>query len=387
MSEAGGPRKYQSVILWAMAGLGIVMVAGVYLSDIHSFLQGDPFWLAAALYVGVPSALATLLALLCLRGMGGQAEVEEAEGGAGKAGPAGIEPAQWGVIALAIAFTAGAILYRWLMHRHLGHSAAMFLGIPAMLAILVALTPQAKTVTGGILKGITLALLIVAPLLGEGYLCILMASPLFYCVGIIVGWIVDWQRGKRTETVSCIALVLLPLCLEGTVPQLTINRKQTVEATRVVDASADAVEEALSQGLDVRAPLPVWLRAGFPRPLWAGGDGLSAGAVRTIHFAGAEGDPPGDLVMRVAERRVGYVRFETVSDGSKLTQWVAWENSEVEWRAVDASHTAVTWRIHFERELDPAWYFTPIERMTVREAAGYLIEANAVPHVTAGATR
>jgi hypothetical protein len=70
---------------------------------------------------------------------------------------------------------------------------------------------------------------------------------------------------------------------------------------------------------------------------------------------------------------------ETISDTTKLTQWLRWQSSEVEWHAVDAQRTSVTWRVNFERELDPAWYFVPWERVAVREAAGYLIEANASP--------
>jgi hypothetical protein len=109
--------------------------------------------------------------------------------------------------------------------------------------------------------------------------------------------------------------------------------------------------------------------------------------VRTIHFSGAEGDPEGDLVMRVTEREPGFARFETVSDSSKLTQWVRWEASDVQWRAVDTTHTQVMWRIEFARELDPAWYFTPWERLAVREAAGYLIGANAVARAVPQAVR
>jgi hypothetical protein len=290
-----------------------------------------------------------------------------------------IEPAQWAMIALIVAFAGGALLYRLLLHEHLGQSAAMFLGIPAVLAMLLALAPKARTVTGGILKGITLALLVIAPLLGEGYLCILVASPLFYLVGIAIGLTVDWLRKRRIATLSCIALALLPMCLEGVIPELTWNRAQSVEVSDVLSASADAVERTLTESPRVNTPLPTYLRIGFPRPLEAHGDGLSNGAIRTIHFAGAEGDPPGDLVMRVAERRPGYARFETVSDGSKLTQWVRWDNSEVEWKAIDKEHTLVTWRVHFERQLDPAWYFVPWERVAVHEVARYLIEANATP--------
>jgi hypothetical protein len=280
-----------------------------------------------------------------------------------------IEPAQWSVVAIIVAFAAGAFLYKLLMHERLGHSAAMFLGIPAVLAILLALAPKAKTATGGILKGITLALLVVAPLLGEGYLCILVASPLFYIVGIVVGLAMDRLRRKRDATLSCVALFLLPMCFEGVVPLLTFNRAQSVEIRSVVAAPADEVEHALTRAPDVNAPLPLALRIGFPRPLAAWGEGLGIGDTRTIHFAGAEGDPPGDLLMRVTERRRGYARFETVSDQSKLTQWVGW----------DEGHTTVTWRIDFRRQLDPTWYFTPWERAAVKEAAAYLIDANATP--------
>jgi hypothetical protein len=291
-----------------------------------------------------------------------------------------ISSAQWTLVALIVAFTIGGVLYSLLMHHGLGHSAAMFLGIPAVLAILLAFTPKAKTVTGGILKGITLALLIVAPLLGEGYLCILVASPLFYVVGIIVGIVVDKTRRDRSVTLSCVALVLVPLSLEGVIPALSFNRSQTVEVSRVVAASAETVEHQLALSPDITTRLPRTLCIGFPRPLKASGGGLEIGAKRTIHFAGAEGDPPGDLTMRVTASHQGYVRFETVSDTSKLTQWIAWTSSEVQWKQIDAAHSLVTWRVHFERQLDPAWYFAPLERAAVHEAAKYLIAANAMPH-------
>jgi hypothetical protein len=83
--------------------------------------------------------------------------------------------------------------------------------------------------------------------------------------------------------------------------------------------------------------------------------------------------------MRITESRPGYVCFNAIHDGSKLAHWIAWDSSEVEWTPVDATHTAVTWRIQFDRQLDPAWYFVPLERAAVHEAAAYLIDANATP--------
>jgi hypothetical protein len=298
-----------------------------------------------------------------------------------------LNASQWTVIGLAVAFSVGAILYRLILHEHMGQSAAMFLGLPTVLAILLALTPKAETATGSIMKGMTLALLMIAPLVGEGYLCILFAAPLFYVVGLVIGLVVDFwgerraerQEAARRQRLGCLAVLLLPMCLEGVIPGFEWERGQAVEVSRVVVAPVSEVQEAMAGGPRVGTTLPVFLKIGFPRPLGTAGGGLEVGAERTIHFAGAEGDPPGDLVMRVAERGPGYVRFETVSDKSKLTQWLDWEGSDVEWRAVDAVHTEVSWRIRYRRRLDPAWYFGPWERVAVKEAAKYLIAANATP--------
>ena len=287
--------------------------------------------------------------------------------------------AQWFLITLTLASTVGGIVYYKLRGDDFMHSAALFLGIPAILAILLALTPGAKTATGAILKGITLALLIAAPLLGEGYLCILMASPLFYLVGVVVGRLVDLNRKRKAATLSCVALLAIPMCLEGVVPQLTWNRAQVVEASEVLSQSTAAVEAALARSPQITRPLPRFLAIGFPRPLTATGSGLALGATRIIHFSGAEGDPAGDLVLRVTDRTPGSVHFEAISDSSKLTQWIRWQSSDVRWQAIDSTHTRVTWRIRFTRELDPIWYFGPWERFAVRQAAQYLITANANP--------
>ena len=289
-----------------------------------------------------------------------------------------VSPSQWKLIYLTIAVGVAGLLYRLLVYRHLEQTALLFIGIPSTLSILLALTPKPKSATGGILKGITIAILLSGPLLHEGFICIVMASPLFYLAGLIVGLLQDGSRRNRHTNLSCVVLVLLPMSLEGTAARLSFNREETVKVSRVVDASELEVESALSRSPRTNLPLPLYGRMGFPRPTDAHGEGLAIGDTRTVHFAGGEGRP-GDLVLRVQESRPGYVRFDAVSDGSKIAHWLKWEFSETEWTAVDAHHTKVTWTLHFRRQLDPAWYFRPWERYAVGLAANYLISANATP--------
>lgn len=178
---------------------------------------------------------------------------------------------------------------------------------------------------------------------------------------------------------SCLVLAgLLPMSSEGTHSRLSFNREETVQAARRVDAPAAAVEQALGRSPRTDLALPFYLRLGFPRAVEAHGSGLNPGDLRVIHFDGGEGRP-GDLLMKVAESSPGHIRFVAVADKSKVAHWLSWEAAEVDWKAIDARHTQVTWTLHYRRLLDPAWYFRPWERYAAGLAADYLIQANATP--------
>ena len=286
--------------------------------------------------------------------------------------------AQWNLVAVILAVTFAIMWYLITVAKHLEQTSALFIGIPAAIAIMVALAPRAKTVTGAILKALTIGLLISGVLLREGFICILMAAPIFYVVGIIVGLSIDFARKKRATMTCLLLFAFVPMSFEGTSQRWSFAREESVTVERVVAASSAEVEAALAQSPRVDGRLPLYLRLRFPRPVSARGAGLQTGDFRAIHFAGGEGRP-GDLVMQVAESEPGHIRFVALSDNSKIAHWLTWRSSEVRWNAIDAGHTRVAWTLNFRRDLDPAWYFHPWERYAVGLAAEYLIENNAAP--------
>jgi hypothetical protein len=290
----------------------------------------------------------------------------------------GISRDQWTLIVVIIALASAATLYRIFVMHHLEQTAALFIGLPAVLAVLLTLAPPAKSATGLIMKTTTIALLMSGPLLGEGFICIIMAAPLFYLVGAVIGLIVD--RRRRKEKSSLLAVVMLPLLLaslEGTTPALTFPTHEEVTARKIVNGSPADVERALARPPVFDEPLPAFLRMKFPLPASARGEGLSIGAMRTIHFAGGEGKP-GDLTMRVTGRDAASATFTADSDTSHIAHWLTWRTSHVSWRSVAPDQTEVQWTIVYDRELDPAWYFAPWERYATRLAAEYLIDNLAV---------
>lgn len=292
--------------------------------------------------------------------------------------------ARWILVSIIIALATGSVVYRLLVANRLEQTSALFIGLPAILAILVAMTGKSKSATGMIMNVMTLALLMSGILLGEGFICIVMAAPLFYLVAFAIGSIIDHSKRRGEESKRMLSMMMLPfllLSVEGVHDKLSFPRAETVVAESIVEGNAAAVEEALSQTPRFDKPLPAYLRLGFPRPVETSGAGLDPGDWRRVRFAGGEGKP-GDLVLEVVEHERGSVRFRVISDKSHISHWLDWREAEVRWTKIDEAHTMVRWSLRYDRRLDPAWYFAPWERYAAHAAASYLIDAAATPTTT-----
>lgn len=291
------------------------------------------------------------------------------------------EPSQpprrfWPLAGIALALAAIGILYRLLVFGHMEQTALMFTGLPLVLAILVSLIPPSKTVTGMIMKGITLFLLMLGILLVEGFICILMASPLFYAIGFIVGIFADRARAQK-DVNNRFRIILIPalalMSLEGITGALSFPRDELVIISREVPMPINEARTHLAKGPDFDLKeLPPFLKLGFPMPETIEGTGIQTGDTWRIHFAGGEGEP-GDLVATVVENSANHIRVTRTSDTSHIAHWLDWQ--EADWKLEPTSTgTTVTLTIRYRRLLDPAWYFKPIERYGVRKAGDYFID-------------
>ena len=300
--------------------------------------------------------------------------------------PREMTDAQRSLIVLIIALAAASLAFRVLVATQLRHTAAVFIGIPTLLALIVASREKPATGTGVVMRVITLALLMSSIVFAEGMVCILLAAPIFYLVGYVMtklvqSWSDGGPRGKQGWTM--LALIILPTGMEGVLPGFEWDREESVSVVRVVPGTPAEVSAALAGRPGFAPPLPPFLRLGFPVPVATGGSGLEVGDVRTIVFAHKHGghEERGTLSFRIAERDSQFVRFTPTGDDSYVTHWLSWRSSEVRWEPVSSGATRITWTLRYRRRLDPAWYFAPLERFGVGIAAGYLIESLAAPGV------
>jgi hypothetical protein len=289
--------------------------------------------------------------------------------------------ARWTLVGITLALTAAVVVYRLTHKVGLSQTGAFFVGLPAILAITVALSPRARTVKGTTFKAVTFGLLLSGVLLGEGFVCVVMAAPLFYLVAMPIAGVVERRRERGDPPGRAYAIVILPVLLlsfEGVFDATTLPVTNRVATTAVVRADASAVEARLAAVPTFDEPLPGFFRqARFPHPVGAEGSGLDVGATRRIMFASPMGPAPLDL--RVTERGPGRVVFRIEGDGTPIAGWMTLRQAVVTWTATGPATTRVRWEIEFDRELSPAFYFAPLERYAARLAAGYLIRSVATP--------
>ena len=278
--------------------------------------------------------------------------------------------ARWTLAGVLAALFAAMLLYQVLHAGHLEQTALFYVGLPAVIAVTVALTVRPRGTLGMVMASLTIALALAGPLLGEGIVCLVLAAPLFYLVGGIIAMAVDETR--RRPDGGRLSLVIVPLVLAASLEGTAMAMPRDGEASVTVAASGADVERALAAEPRFGPVESPFLRLGFPRPLRSEGTGLAVGDTRTITFTPRRslgiGAPlePRSLTLRVSDRAPGRVVFAVVRD-TTVARWMDLRQAAFAWRA-----DRLTVTIAYRRTFDPGWYFGPLQRHAVSEAAGYL---------------
>lgn len=299
--------------------------------------------------------------------------------------------AQWTLAGLVVLFVVAVVLLKILKGAGLEQTSAFYIGIPAVLALLLTLSSPSTSVIGLSLKTMTVFLLLSMPVLGEGFVCVIFAAPIFYLVALLVAVVVQAIRGQETRRrglpIVVLPVVLFTLSLEGVTPALTFDGSSAVSASRTVDADGADVVAALQRPLDFAGtPLSGVLGWGFPEPQTDHGSGLSIGDRRSIQFDGAHhrsfpsrqhhwGESTSALDLVVTDRTDSSVHLAAVRDTTPISSWLTWNGADVRWRGLPDGGTEITWTLTYTRELAPAFYFAPVEKFVAERAARYLVDA------------
>lgn len=265
-----------------------------------------------------------------------------------------------------------SILVRVINHFQFEQTSILFIGIPALLSVLmIKYTSTPKNIFGVVFRIITLFLLLSGILVGEGMVCILMAAPIFYAVGAIVSLIIYALRKKKNKNqLSVIALAPLLLILAQPTDYIFPNPLQTVTSETVVPLTDMANFRSIDSTV---FDLPQSLSIGFPTPEKISGHGINVGDTRTIDFLSST-KGIGQLVLQITSVDDQHIVLQPIEDHTHIAHWLQWTEFRVELEEIEGQ-TKVKWSSSYYCVLGPSWYFRPIEKEAVEVMNQHLMHA------------
>jgi hypothetical protein len=284
------------------------------------------------------------------------------------------------IIVILSAFVGLAITL--LRSKGLGGSALLYLGIPTILALAFTRVSSAESVRGRTLKAITFIILISGPMLQEGFICMLMAAPILYSVGALAAWPFDIARKQKNKSrTGRLNMVLLPsllllMSMEGVFEETSFDRHNTVEHTQIIAGSVAEIKSKLGSSRDIKTPASAFARL-FPRPDKMNARGLSTGDKHWVDITYSKwvywNEMSGSIQFEVIDHKENTIWFKSTSDNSYLSNYLTLEGATIILEPLADNTTQVTWRISFQRNIDPAWYAEPLQRYGVSLAAELMV--------------
>jgi hypothetical protein len=261
--------------------------------------------------------------------------------------------------ALLLITAGGAVTYQLLDAAQLKQTSALFIGLPLLIGLLTVNLTRARGLYGQVLRANVIGLALVAPLLGEGSICLLMAAPLFIGFSLIIAVLYDLLR--RPRSLLCLALLPLLLGLAEKYTDIFTPQPEVVATTVTLAGNLTEWRARVQNIAPVAASDSFFLNLGFPLPTAytkAGDDVI--------------------VTFKVGQQKAGFwwvqrhlnadgVFFEIETDTTPISNWIALHDSQVTLREMPGGSIQLTQTTRFTPLLFPMWYFVPFERYAIEQ--------------------
>ena len=241
------------------------------------------------------------------------------------------------------------MVYRLIFARGLQQTAALFVD-PAILAVVVVFAAPRSALASP--AGATVALLVSMMFLERNRLHQMPRSLRRIGVASTMTWVYRRRDDSTVTLRSCVVLLLVvPMSLEGMTEWTSFDRAERVAASKIVDASFDAVSQALFERPRFDRVRPLYLRAGFPVPVATAIERTAGKGRWVISFRGGEmrldgiEARSGDLVLESSRRHVQGSCGGAPSRIPAMTHFLNWGDVTVQWEPAASGKTRVTWTL------------------------------------------
>jgi hypothetical protein len=222
-------------------------------------------------------------------------------------------------------------------------------------------------------------------ILFEGFLCVLMFMPIYIFFAAIAFAMGPKYKEDNTVDyndvfkVSFAPLFIIILSVEGLTDTTSFPRENTVTRSYIVEASLADIHANLSQPIHLKAKRSAFLSL-FPLPERVEAGSLNPGDIHKSYFTYKRWGPigvnvhQGETWLKINSVTLNKITTQVVKDTSYFSHYLTVHGTEINLDPISEDQTRVTLNINYRRDLDPAWYFGPMQKAAITESADYLIQ-------------
>lgn len=267
-----------------------------------------------------------------------------------------------------------------LVRSELHASALLYVGLPYLGALTIVLLrpPKSDARWWHAYRNSTLTSLVVllgsSVVLFEGFVCVVMFLPIYFLVvsiAFVGAWWSNCGQGKGGKTLGVLLPVMaLSSSFEGTTETLSAERNAQADASRIVAQPPEQIMANLLLPIDLDVDRG-WLLSIFPMPYRVDAESLERGAVHRMHTRYhrwfVTNTHEGEVHLQIVDFEPTRPRTRVVHDTSFFATYLTQISSEL-------TLTPTVRPLDYRRNLDPAWYFRPLQQFAMREMAALFID-------------
>ena len=281
----------------------------------------------------------------------------------------------------------GSVAVHWLIRHDLDSTALLYVGLPYLgaLAIVVVRPPWSRERWWHAYRDFTLTSLIVllasSVVLFEGFACVVLFLPIYFLVVTVAffgSWWFNRSQGRGGKTLGMLLPVaVLSSSFEGSTEILSAERISQVEASRIVELPPEQIMENLLLPIELDTDRN-WLLSIFPMPYRVDAESLEEGAIHRMHTRYhrwfVTNTHEGEVHLEIVHFEPDRLRTRVVHDSSFFATYLSQLGSELTLTRTAHNRTEIRLRLDYRRNLDPAWYFHPLQQFAMREMAALFID-------------
>ncbi len=277
-----------------------------------------------------------------------------------------------------------ALMARLLILYDLDELAAFYLGVPMLASTVLFWTdaPERRVIYRRHGGEATLILFCTAIVLYEGFVCFIFAAPIYY-IAVSLSFYINLKifeaKTRKTNRTLAATLPLLALMLgaEGMTAATTLDRQNAVTHQAVTAQSIAQLKANMAQPINFDAPRH-WFISVFPKPVSVKAGTLEAGDVHVLDFVYKRwfftNVHSGHMKLRIEDVGRDFVKTKIVGNTSYLSSYLTIHGTHVQFNEQADGTTAISLTLHYDRKLDPVWYFAPLQYFAMSKTAEYLVE-------------